>query len=145
MSYFVQKKTDLFTGYIVFRPRKNRSILWVRGRLFRFLHPLSMHFLPDLHKLLQPIEERSAALRAHPYKNCLNVSFKTLPDFSASSTASIGQFHEDLATILPIAAPFYQFTFFEAIDCPHHRRGLNAQFCGNRADRVWFALLHAFH
>src|SRR5437899_11221472 len=104
-----------------------------------------MHFLPNSHKLLQPTEERGTAFCAHAYKNGLNLSFKTLLHFSTHSVASVGQFHKDLAAILPITAALYQSTFFDAIDRAHYRCGINAQFSGNRDDRVWFSLLRTFH
>lgn len=107
--------------------------------LFRIL--LGRYLLPDPHKLLKPVEQRSASLRAHSDEYCTDACNELLVRLQKSGATSLGKDDKDLAAVVLIAAAFYEAAFFEAIDRAHNRRWIDSYLPGNRTDSAGFSLL----
>jgi hypothetical protein len=107
--------------------------------LFRIL--LGRYLLSNPHKLLKPVEQRSASLRAHSDEYRPDACNELLVRFQKSGATSLGKEDKDLAAVVLIAAAFHQAAFFEAIYRAHNRRGIDSYLPGNRTDSAGFSLL----
>src|SRR4051794_12894815 len=96
--------------------------------LFRIL--LGRNLLAKPHKLLKPVKQRSASLRAHSNEYCPNACNELLVRLQKSGATSLGKDDKDLAAIVLIAAAFYEAAFFKAIYRAHNRRGIDSYLPG---------------
>src|ERR1700694_525278 len=116
----------------------------MRPMRFGFSLLLDRDSLPNLHEFIQSIEQRSASLSAHRLENGPNAGDEMLVCLHQARVSGFGKVDKDLAAILLITLARNESALFKAIDGAHHRRGIEPQFCRDRADGIWFALSRFF-